>query len=166
METLRMRLTIITLRDYQELLDMYAEEDTFKYIQPLQNKTREEFVPIMDFRREQAANGLGHYWVARLNTTDELVGALNLNPFRETGRIQLGYQIRKKFWGQGFATEMTQAGIRFGFQDWKLKRIHAFVDKKHEASRNILRKIGFQILDAAFKLENEPPLEMYGIDQE
>lgn len=165
METSRTRLTIITLADYQELLDMYAEKDTFKYIKPLQNKTREAYTEMMNVRREQSSSDIGYYWVARLKINGELIGALNLNPFRDTDRIQLGYQIRRDFWNQGFATEIGQAGIHFGFHHRNLKRIHAFVDSEHAASRRILHKLGFQLLDADFDPGSDPPLEMYGIDQ-
>lgn len=165
METPRTKLTIITPEDYQELLEMYAEEDTFKYIKPLQNKTREEYLDMMVFRLEQSLKNEGYYWIARHNDNKDLVGALNLNPFRDTGRIQLGYQISRKYWNLGFATELGKAGLDFGFNQWKLKRIHAFVVPEHHASKKVLQKLGFLLLDGAFALADEPPLEMYGVDR-
>lgn len=166
METPRTKLTIITPEDYQELLGMYAEEDTFKYIKPLQNKTREEYLDMMAFRLEQSLKNEGYYWIARHNENKDLVGALNLNPFRDTGRIQLGYQISRNYWNQGFATELGKAGLDFGFNQWKLKRIHAFVVPGHHASIQVLQKLGFHLLDGSFMIEGEPPIEMYGIDPE
>ncbi len=166
METRRLQLTIITPEDYQELLDMYAEPDTFKYIKPLQGKTPEEYLKMLASRREQSLKKQGYYWVARLKSNQDLVGALNLNPFRDSERIQLGYQIRQQYWNQGFATEMGRAGIDFGFKIWQLDRIHAFVEKEHLASKQILKKLGFYLLDGAFALPDEVPIEMYGLDQQ
>ncbi len=55
----------------------------------------------------------------------------------------VGYFVGKKHWGNGYATEMVQALLRFGFQQLKLHRIFANCDAENSASRHILARTGF-----------------------
>lgn len=48
------------------------------------------------------------------------------------------------YWGQGFATEMANVLLAFGFEQLGMHRIFATCDPENIASFNVLEKAGFQ----------------------
>jgi [ribosomal protein S5]-alanine N-acetyltransferase len=59
-----------------------------------------------------------------------------------TEDAELGYRLARRFWGQGYATEMSRALVRHGLEQLALRRIVAFVDAEHVASVRVLQKAG------------------------
>lgn len=145
--TSRTNLTLVQESDFPEILAMFHEPETFKYIGPLDNKSDDFYRDFLRTRMLWAEQQQGYYWVARLRETGELVGCLNLSQFRNSGRIQVGFQIRRKFWGQGFASEITPQAVAFGFEEWGLEAIYGYYESEHLASGRILAKMGFEVLE-------------------
>ncbi len=56
----------------------------------------------------------------------------------------IGYILNRDFWGQGYATELAQALIAFGFEKLGLHRIYATCDIENKASAHVMEKIGMQ----------------------
>jgi len=63
---------------------------------------------------------------------------------RRSGAAELGFWLGRPWWGRGYATEATQAIVRYGFQLRKLPGFTSshFVD--NWASAGVLRKLGFE----------------------
>jgi [ribosomal protein S5]-alanine N-acetyltransferase len=57
--------------------------------------------------------------------------------------VELAYAVQSSCRGMGFATEMSQAALRVGFEDLKLERIVAFTLPHNLASRRVLEHCGF-----------------------
>lgn len=80
------------------------------------------------------------------NFTDEFVGVVALNNIDykyENGEI--GYWTRKKFWKKGYAKEAVQMLIKYVFQELKLVRIYATLQKENTGSLALLTNLGFQV---------------------
>ena len=45
----------------------------------------------------------------------------------------LGYRFKKKYWGQGIATETAEASLKYGFDTLGLNKICAAVEVNHMA---------------------------------
>ena len=68
-------------------------------------------------------------------------GELNLRDFNnKTGEIS--YVINPDYWGKGFATEVAQLLLKFGFLAFNLHRIYATCDPRNSGSIKVLEKIG------------------------
>ncbi|MDW8466122.1 MAG: GNAT family N-acetyltransferase [Chloroherpetonaceae bacterium] len=65
-----------------------------------------------------------------------------LNPVH-TG-VELVYGIETNFWGHGYATEASQAVLRYALQQLHLQRVMAATDQSNVASRKVLEKIGMR----------------------
>jgi ribosomal-protein-alanine N-acetyltransferase len=79
-----------------------------------------------------------------------------------TEDAELGYRLARRFWGQGYATEMSRALVRHGFEQLALRRIVAFVDAEHVASVRVLQKAGFSHVGRArYGADDE---ELYRVD--
>jgi len=58
--------------------------------------------------------------------TGDLAGACGFNMINSSLKYGIiGFWVAKKFWGRGFATEVTRLLIRYGFETLKLNRIEA-----------------------------------------
>ena len=54
----------------------------------------------------------------------------------------IGYEIDRRYWGQGYATEAARALLAFGFNQLHLHRIWAYCIAENTASAHVLEKIG------------------------
>ena len=56
----------------------------------------------------------------------------------------IGYVLNRRYWGRGYATELAEALIGFGFKEMGLHRIYATCDIDNTASAHVMEKIGMQ----------------------
>ena len=54
----------------------------------------------------------------------------------------IGYEIDRRYWGQGYATEASLALLALGFNQLQLHRIWAYCIAENTASAHVLEKIG------------------------
>jgi RimJ/RimL family protein N-acetyltransferase len=80
--------------------------------------------------------------------TNEMIGSTSLMgvaPWRWWNRsAELGYILRKDFWGRGVMTEAASLTLDFALHTLKLKRVYAWADAQNAASCRVLEKIGMQ----------------------
>lgn len=67
-------------------------------------------------------------------------GLIKMFPFPEHIELYLGFG--KNHWGNGYAEEVAQSLIKFGFEIFGFDEITAVVVPEHNASKHILEKIG------------------------
>ena len=78
-------------------------------------------------------------WGVFENNNDELIGLCALLTNDESDR-ELGYRFRKKFWGKGYATELTHGMITYCFNELQLELITADVSVTNTPSVKVLEK--------------------------
>lgn len=69
--------------------------------------------------------------------TDEMQAAIPGNP-----KVEIGWQLGKEFWGQGFAPEGARAMLDFAWTRLKLPEIVAITSAINLPSRRVMEKIG------------------------
>ncbi len=65
------------------------------------------------------------------------------NPVWDIPAAGIGYMVRKSAQGRGFATESTNALLRFAFNALGMKRVAIAHAEGNEASAAVIRKLGF-----------------------
>ncbi|MEO1438304.1 MAG: GNAT family N-acetyltransferase, partial [Bacteroidota bacterium] len=148
MKTPRAFLELIKTSDFPDVLAMFKEPGIFRFIGPLENQSDAFYREMLTERLRQHQIKYGYYWVARLHTTRDLIGCMNLNPFRGSGKMQLGFQIHPKWQGKGFATELSLPIIEFAKQELQLAELHAYWEKENIASGKVLEKLGFEYVES------------------
>ena len=73
-----------------------------------------------------------------------LIGAGSIS--EEDGAWELGYNLRRDCWGQGYATEAARALISWARTEHGATRFTAAHVTANAASGNVLRKCGFQFV--------------------
>ena len=90
-----------------------------------------------------AAYGI-QYWPIFLLSTGEHIGCCGLRAYDlAQGIYEIGFHIRKQQWGLGFASEAARRVIKFAFDDLDANAIFAGHNPQNEASRKLLKKLGF-----------------------
>jgi hypothetical protein len=68
---------------------------------------------------------------------------IRVNSFFCPWWVDLGFRFAQEYWGKGVATEVASACVRAAFDELRLSRLGAFVDRENRASVRILEKLGF-----------------------
>ncbi len=82
-------------------------------------------------------------WGFVLKETGELIGSGGLIFVEEKGMYELGYNIMKKYWGQGLATEASEKIIEYGTNELKQTKFYCCHAKDNPASGKVMMKVGF-----------------------
>lgn len=107
-------------------------------------------------QRLQAAierNGWG-YWALELRASGEFAGFTGLAEFLtadEEGvmacaepRVEIGWRLARRYWGQGLVTEAARAALRFGFETLALPEIIAITAAINHRSMAVMTRLGMQ----------------------
>lgn len=79
-----------------------------------------------------------------LKDTNELIGTALIYYEDEVECWEIGYNLGKKYWGMGYATEAMEEVIQFARTQLKLSQIVGRYAKENPASGNVMSKLGFQ----------------------
>ena len=81
-----------------------------------------------------------------LKGTGTIVGSSGLHGIDwDIPKFEIGYWCRKRFQGQGYITESTEAITNFAFETLGAKRVEIRCDSKNVRSRRIPNRLGFKL---------------------
>ncbi len=80
-------------------------------------------------------------WAIHLKSNGLFIGWCGLRRI-ENSEVDLGYRFHKRFWNKGFATEIGQATLNYGFEEIGLSEIIGRVMPQNVASIRVLEKLG------------------------
>jgi len=94
-------------------------------------------------------------FVAFEAATGAFVGWFALKP---TPRgLELGYRLKRAYWGQGYATEGSQALVDRAFTKYDIERVYAETMAVNVRSRRVMEKVGLRFV-RGFHLTWDEPL--------
>jgi len=59
--------------------------------------------------------------------------------------VEIGWRLGSQYWGQGYASEAAHAALEFALEDRGLDRVISICRVGHEASENVIRKLGMDL---------------------
>lgn len=89
------------------------------------------------------------YWPIFELKSKELIGCCGLRPYNGNS-YEIGFHLRQKFWGQGYATEAARAALSYAFNVLSATEIFAGHHPNNSASSAVLKKLGFNYTDDEF----------------
>lgn len=79
-----------------------------------------------------------------LRENGEVIGTGNLFQISKTcRRAEIGYSIRRDYWGQGFGSEVVAGIVEHAFATLGLNRLEADIDPNNVGSAKVLERNGF-----------------------
>lgn len=138
------RLVLRQLResDGDAYAAMSADPEVMRYIGDGKPLTRDESWRSLAFM-------LGHWqlrgygqWAAEERASGQFVGRIGLyNPAGWPG-LEVGWMLRREFWGRGYATEGVRAALAIAFDELKPERIISLIQPGNEPSIRVALRIG------------------------
>jgi len=148
--TARLVLRAPTQGDVARLFDIYGDPVTHQF-NPSGPLTRiEQAQSLLDgWLAHWQTKGYGQWAIATRESPDEVIGfgGIDARRYLEVVRLNLGYRFGPQAWGQGYATELSQAAVDYGFDELQVPEIFAVVRPGHYASIRVLEKVGMHCID-------------------
>lgn len=131
-------------KDFDLLKDTLGNPKVCQYLPGKNNKTDEEIQKWLDFYVNSFNDDLGNkiYKIIQKDT-GEVIGYGGLGYVKEFNQIEIMYGFSQKYWGLGYATEVSQR-LKDLAQSLGITFLIALSDINNEASKKVLIKTGFK----------------------
>ncbi len=152
LETDRLVIRPIAKTDEGGMFEMDSDPRVHKYL-------GNHFYTHIDQSRENIAfiqqqyteNGIGR-WAVEERATGEFVGWVGFKLINEainkhSNFIDFGYRLKQKHWNKGYASESGLAALEYGLNVLGYRCIYAMTDIENFASRRVLEKLGFCLVE-------------------
>lgn len=142
LHTERTILTPLQLTDFDEILEMYNEPGTAKFILPLLNRDRTFYVQFLTGKIESNKTQVG-FWTVRNAANNAFIGTANLNKFQHKEITHVGCHLSRSYWGCGYGFEIMNHLKDYGIEKRGMTEVYGLVEEGHEASKHLMKKMGF-----------------------
>jgi RimJ/RimL family protein N-acetyltransferase len=145
--TARVRLRQYRPEDFERLVELNSDPEVMRFLGGARASLADTQggVERTILYREKFGGRLGVF-TAELLETGEYMGWFLLRPdkfkLEDTRNLELGYRLHKKFWGKGYATEVSRALIRKAFEELEAESVWAKTLIGNLASRRVMEKVG------------------------
>jgi RimJ/RimL family protein N-acetyltransferase len=86
------------------------------------------------------------FWAAIDKATGEFAGWFHFRPFDQAPEeTELGYRLKRAYWGRGLATEGSMALVRKGFCTLGVSKVVATTMSLNVRSRRVMEKVGLRL---------------------
>ena len=145
LETDRIRIRPLTAEDAAVIYSFNSCKDSLKYIVREPYASMEEAVNKLENMYSAMQKKEAYWWVFELKGTGEKIGYGGLFDIsKEHNRSEIGYGLLKKFWNQGYMSEIISQLLRFGFETVQFHKIYAVVLPGNRASIKLLEHHQFE----------------------
>jgi RimJ/RimL family protein N-acetyltransferase len=100
-----------------------------------------------------------HKWMAFDRVTGELIGRGGLSWVQIDGarRLEIGWALRRPYWGRGYATEIGREGLTVAFDELAVAEVISYTETRNTRSRAVMERLGFHYRkDLLFETGGEP----------
>jgi ribosomal-protein-alanine N-acetyltransferase len=141
LETERLVIRKFKSADLAGLTDMFTDAEVMKYIGPRRAMTEVESQAwLMNILQRQDTE-LTRYAVA-LKEMDELIGVAGLKEEDEV--MDFGYYLRRKYWGNGYASEACSAIQGYIETSLQIKDYQIFIADENTRSIRMIERLGLK----------------------
>ncbi|HEX2945465.1 MAG TPA: GNAT family protein [Clostridia bacterium] len=146
-ETERLILRELSISDAEDVYEYGKDVDAFIYVDGFPSEY-EEVKEVIKIWTTDAYNSMQFIrWGVELKAEKKIIGGVFLfspHGSDQSGRrMDIGYEISRKYWNLGYGTEAVKAVVAYGFEKMGLKRITAEIIPENKASIRAFEKAGF-----------------------
>ncbi|MBM7699804.1 GNAT family N-acetyltransferase [Kurthia huakuii] len=142
LETPRLRLRQVTAADFKGIQQFATDDDVTTFLVWDTHQSLNETEAFLNELLKKYEHG-SLIWGIMVKENDRLVGIIEFSEYRRDEKIaEMSCVIAKSYWKNDYASEATQALIRYGFSELKLERIQASYFSENISSERVLQKAG------------------------
>ena len=138
------------LADEMDLHEMNVDPEVMKYF-PSIYEDGQSLIFIKRMMDQFETHGYC-YFAVDLLVSQKFIGFIGLayQTFEAdfTPCTDIGWRLKKEFWGQGFATEGANRCLRFAFEELQLDEVFSIASVINEPSLKVMKKIGMNRLSS------------------
>jgi RimJ/RimL family protein N-acetyltransferase len=145
LETTRVVLREFTPGDIDALALVISDAETMRFaLSPYDRAGVEAWITRNINRYAKDGHGL---WAMILKETGELIGDCGPTIQEVDGarEVEIGYHLRRDYWGKGLATEAACACRNFAFQRLAVDHVISLVRPENLPSRRVAERVGMKV---------------------
>jgi [ribosomal protein S5]-alanine N-acetyltransferase len=166
LQTPRVLLREFNAEDADALERVLSDPETMRhYPAPYDRAGVEQWIARNRLRYQDDGVGL---WAMELKDTRELIGDCGIILQQVEGErlYEIGYHLRRDFWGQGLASEAAIACRDWAFAHLKTTRVISLIRPENLPSRRVAERVGMKVwkevnwrglLHCVYSIEKEEP---------
>jgi RimJ/RimL family protein N-acetyltransferase len=142
LHTPRLKLRKFTTHDVDALALILSDPETMRYYPaPYDRAGVEQWIGRN--RKRYREDGVG-LWALELISAKGLIGDCGIVLQQVDGErmYEIGYHLRRDFWGRGLATEAAVACRDWGFAHLKAERLISLIRPENATSRRVAERVG------------------------
>jgi RimJ/RimL family protein N-acetyltransferase len=167
-------MTEIQLETERLIMRLWREEDFEAYAELCADPEVMRYLGGKTFDRTEAwrqmASMVGHWqlrgygqWVVEEKATGRFAGRLGfLNPAGWPG-FEIGWTLKREFWGKGYATEGARRALEYGFNELDKPHVISLIHPDNRASIRVAQRLG-ETLEGTATIFGTDVL-VYGLDR-
>jgi RimJ/RimL family protein N-acetyltransferase len=131
--------------DRTAIVELLTDDEVMMYVGDgvvTKEKAEEQFNRIFANVYELSAFDV---WGVFSRADSSYVGHAEIKPRKGTNDWEIIYILKREYWRRGYATEIAEALVKYGFQDRKLTRVIATVDAENKDSIRVLERAGMKL---------------------
>ena len=144
-ESKRLLFHKILLSDTKDLLLIRSNDDVMRFMDVDRFESISDAEKLINSIEEAYKKQEGITWAIIERHSNSFIGYFGFwRMISEHCRAEIGYALKREFWGKGYMYETINRMVRFGFDEMNLHSIEANVNPLNERSKKVLEKIGFK----------------------
>lgn len=132
--------------DLDDFINLNSDEDVMRFY-PKKLSKQESLEMMIKINKEFEDYGYGFYALESKENND-FIGFLGFHKADFdadfTPCIEIGWKLKKEFWGRGLATEGARKCIEYGLDVLNFNKIYSFTAELNIPSENVMKKIGMK----------------------
>jgi len=144
-ESERLQFRKILLSDAKNLFHIRSNDDVMRFMDVIRFESISDAEKLINSVEEAYRKQEGITWAIIERHSNSFIGYFGFwRMIPEHCRAEIGYALKREYWGKGYMHETIDKIVRFGFNEMKLHSIEANVNPANERSKKVLVKIGFK----------------------
>jgi RimJ/RimL family protein N-acetyltransferase len=167
--TERLRLVPINASHASKLWELHQDEGIVRWF--LMN--REQALRFAERMESSWSRGVGK-WLAYEESTGAFIGrgGPSWATLEGVEYVEIGWALRKEFWGRGYATEIRRAGLDHAFSVQGVEQVVSFTEIHNARSRAVMERLGMRyvrqilrpgLIAGSATVHEEAPFALYRI---
>lgn len=144
LDTERVLLKNIDKGDRDFIFSQFSDKEVNRYLFDAEPLARvEEADEIVDYYLQPEPRPM-HRWIIVRKSDGIKMGTCGFHRWNfNESNVEIGYDLKKEFWGNGYMSEALNAMIDFAKTNMKLKMINAHIYIENQKSIQLVSKLGF-----------------------